>query len=113
MIKSQAILIKNLRTGINELEILDKGEKLPDAIYTAVGDIEIYLLGSVDEAKEKARIEKEISNLEKMIASTDVRLSNKEFIEKAPEVIVKKEKEKLAGWRSELNKLKEQLNQLK
>ncbi len=106
LIESQAHLIKNLRTGISELEILDKGEKLSDAIYVAVGDIEIYLLGAVDAAKEKIRIKKEIANLEKIIASAKVRLSNKEFTDKAPAEIVKKEKEKLKNWQAELKSLK-------
>jgi valyl-tRNA synthetase len=116
LIESQAHLIKNLRTGINELKVLekppfakateDKGEKLSDAIYVAVGDIEIYLLGAVDVAKEKIRIEKEIANLEKIIASAKVRLANKEFTNKAPAEIVKKEKEKLKNWQAELKSLK-------
>ncbi|MFA5359612.1 MAG: valine--tRNA ligase [Patescibacteria group bacterium] len=106
LIESQAHLIKNLRTGISELEILEKGEKLSDAIYVAVGDIEIYLLGAVDAEKEKIRIEKEISNLEKIIASAEVRLANKEFTDKAPAEIVKKEKEKLKNWQAELKSLK-------
>jgi valyl-tRNA synthetase len=106
LIESQAHLIKNLRTGISELEVLEKGEKLSDAIYVAVGDIEIYLLGAVDAEKEKLRIEKEIANLEKIIASAKVRLANKEFTDKAPAEIVKKEKEKLKNWQAELKSLK-------
>ena len=106
LIDDHEILIKNLKTGINELDVKIKGEKIAGAIYAAVGDIEIYLLGAVDEIKEKARIEKEIFNLEKMIASAEVRLANKEFMEKAPAAIVKKEKEKLKGWQAELKSLK-------
>jgi len=105
-IKGNEILIKNLKTGINNLNIFDKGEKLSDAIYVAVGDIEIYLLGAVDAAKEKVRIEKEIANLEKIIASAEVRLANKEFIDKAPAEIIKKEKEKLKNCQAELKSLK-------
>jgi len=106
LIESQVHLIKNLRTGISELEVLEEGKKLSDAIYVAVGDIEIYLLGAVDAEKEKVRIEKEITNLEKIIASAKVRLSNKEFTDKAPAEIVKKEKEKLKNWQAELKSLK-------
>jgi valyl-tRNA synthetase len=105
-LESQAHLIKNLRTGISELEIKDKGEKIAEAIYAAAGGVEIYLLGAVDSEKEKVRLEKEISNLEKMIASVEGRLANKEFIDKAPAEIVKKEKDKLKGWKAELKSLK-------
>jgi len=105
-IESQAHLIKNLRTGVSELKILKKGEKIEGAIYATVGEIEIYLLGAVDAEKEKARLEKEIANLEKMIAAAKVRLANKEFTDKAPAEIVKKEKEKLKGWQAELKSLR-------
>ncbi len=113
MIKAQAHLIKNLRTGISELEVLETGKKLEGAIYAAVGEIEIYLLGAVDAEKEKLRLKKEIDNLEKIIKGTAGKLKNKEFVDKAPEVVVKKEREKLDGWQAELEKLKEQIKQLK
>ncbi|MFA6393491.1 MAG: valine--tRNA ligase [Patescibacteria group bacterium] len=106
LIESQAGLIKGLRTGINELEILETGEKIEKAIHAAVGGVEIYLVGAIDEVKEKERIKKEVERLEKMISGLTGRLENKEFMEKAPEEIIKKEKEKLENWKIELEKLK-------
>jgi len=106
LIQSQAELIKGLRTGINELEIKAGGEKIEKAIHAAVGGIEIYLAGAIDEEKEKERIKKEVEKLEKLISGLNARLQNKEFTEKAPEEIVKKEKEKLENWKIELEKLK-------
>ncbi|MBU0897839.1 class I tRNA ligase family protein, partial [Patescibacteria group bacterium] len=106
LIESQIILIKNLRTGISELEIKEKGEKIPQAIFVIVGDIEIYLLVEVDKDKEKERVEKEIKNLEKMINITQNKLANEEFISKAPVDIIEKEKEKLKLYQSELKRLK-------
>lgn len=107
LIESQAHLIKNLRTGLSELEILDKGEKIEKAIYAAVGDVEIYLIGAIDEEKEKERIKKEMENLEKIIKITETKLNNKEFVERAPEKVVSIEKERLANAQNELKKLKE------
>jgi len=106
LVEAQAQLIKNLRTGISELEVKIKGEKISGAIYTAVGGVEIYLIGAVDESKEKARLEKEINNLEKIIALSESRLANKEFTAKAPAEIVKKEKNKLKTWKAELKSLR-------
>jgi len=131
-IKSQEHLIKNMRTGINELEIEEKADKMKnrrsplrdpsalmqghragtaagqktDAICITVVDVEIYLINAVDEEKEKNRIKKEIENLEKLIIMAEKKLSNKEFIAKAPEKIVKQEKEKLKLRKEELKKLK-------
>lgn len=105
-IKSQEVLIKSLRTGIEELEIKKSGEKIGDAIPVVVGEIEIYLLGAKDEAKEKERIKKEIENLEKMIKAGEAKLKNKEFVKNAPKKIVDDEKEKLKQRKEELSKLK-------
>ncbi len=110
-IESQADLIKSLRTGVSDLEVKARGPKIDKAIYVPIGDIniDIYLLGAVDEEKEKIRIKKEIENLEKIIKITEAKLSNKEFVEKAPAKVVKMEKEKLAKAESELKKLREQI----
>ena len=112
-IRSQEILIKSLRTGIDEIEIKTEGEKIDGAIYCPVGEIEIYLAGAVDTEKEKSRLEKEIANLTKIIKATEGKLANEEFISKAPAAVVEKEKEKLAAWQGEAEKLKERLGEQK
>jgi valyl-tRNA synthetase len=113
LVESQANLIKNLRTGISDLEIKEAGEKIVGAIYIAMSEIEIYLIGAIDIEKEKVRLMKEKENLEKMIAGLKAKLDNQEFIAKAPGAIVNKDKEKLANCKKELIKLKNQLNELK
>jgi valyl-tRNA synthetase len=120
LIESQAHLIKNLRTGISELETSltplymggKIGEKIKGAIYIALGGIEIYLIGAVDSEKEKVRLEKEIANLENVISAAAKRLANKEFTANAPAQIVDKEKVKLSAWQNELTKFREQLKNL-
>ena len=112
LIKDASILIKSLRTGIDDLEIKEKGEKIDKAIYIAVGNIDIYLLGALDPEKEKARIKKEIENLEKLINGIKNKLNNKQFIEKAPREIVEREKERLANFNSEIARLQEKLKEL-
>ncbi len=112
LLSEQAALIKGLRTGIEGLEISEKGEKIEKAIFVAVGDIEIYLVGALDEAKERERIRKEIENLEKIIGGVKNKLDNKEFVDRAPAAVVEKEKEKLSAWDTELAKLRAQQNSL-
>jgi valyl-tRNA synthetase len=107
---NQAVLIKNLKTGIEEIEILEKGEKLADAIYIAVGEVEIQLLGAIDKEKELERIKKEIIEKEKFVTSLANKLANEEFVRNAPEKIVNLEKAKLETAQGELNKLKEKLS---
>ncbi|MBU4216527.1 valine--tRNA ligase [Candidatus Parcubacteria bacterium] len=106
MIKAQAVLIKSLRTGIEDLEIVETGEELSEAIYVVVGDVKIYLLGAIDKEKEQARINKEIERLEKFITALEGKLKNKEFVDKAPKEVVEKEQMKLAEVKVELENLK-------
>ena len=112
LIKSEEILIKSLRTGIEDLEIKEQGEKIDQAIYITVGNIDIYLLGAIDSEKEKARIKKEIENLEKLIDGIKNKLNNEQFINRAPREIVEREKERLANFNSEIVKLREKLREL-
>jgi valyl-tRNA synthetase len=63
------------------------------------------LLGAIDLEKEKNRREKEILNLKKIITGIKIKLSNKEFIKRAPKKIVEVEKRKLNKWQTELAKL--------
>jgi len=113
LIKSQARLIKSLRTGIKDLEIKENGPKIKDAIYISAGEVDIYLIGAIDKKKEKSRIEKEIKNLENLIKNTENKLKNKEFAAKAPKEIVGREKENLKIRKGELKKLGDKIKELK
>jgi valyl-tRNA synthetase len=101
----QAVLIKNLRTGIAELEIKAKGEKPTGAIALSDGETDIYLFVAVDTAKEKGRLIKEQANLEKLIVGQEQKLANAEFTARAPKNIVAAEKDKLADYQKELEKI--------
>jgi valyl-tRNA synthetase len=109
LVKSQAHLIRGLKTGIESLEIKENGEKIEKAIYLAVGGIEVYLLGARDEVKERARLDKEIVNLKSLVKKMKEKLANEEFVAKAPPAVIEKERAKLAGWESELKKITDQL----
>ncbi len=110
LIKTQEVLIKSLRTGIDDLEIVESGDEIKNEIFTSIGDIKIYLIGAIDREKEKERIEKEIANLEKQINIISRKLSNEAFVVKAPAQLVQKEKERLSGFEIELKAFKKQLN---
>ena len=109
IIKNNEHLIKNLKTGIEKLDIISSSEELPPEknILITIAETEIYLIGAIDEEKEKIRIQKEIESLEKMIQFLQDKLNNEEFVSKAPQQLVQKEKERLAKSESELEKLKQ------
>lgn len=101
---AQKTLILGLRTGV---ESLVKGEGAPEeaAIKVVIGKTEVYLLGAIDPAKEKARLEKEKENLEKLILNLKTRLDNQEFISRAPAKVVQVEKDKLTRYQLELENI--------
>ncbi|MEK9129789.1 MAG: class I tRNA ligase family protein, partial [Patescibacteria group bacterium] len=109
LIEENQELIKNLKTNINELEIKKSYDfaKTQDnkTIRIIVNNIEIYLIGAKDEKKEQEKNNKRIVELEKLISNLEKKLSNKEFINKAPASIVENEKEKLKSYQVELKKI--------
>ena len=66
----------------------------------------IPLADLIDIDKEKQRLEKEISRLEGIEKGLTAKLNNKNFIDKAPENIVNKEREKLENVRENLLKVR-------
>jgi valyl-tRNA synthetase len=107
LIKKQEHLIKNLKTGIEKIDFISDKKELPkeNIIPIIIEKTEIYLIGAIDEEKEKTRREKERENLRKVVAISEKKLSNQDFVKKAPAELVKKEKEKLEKYKTELKKI--------
>jgi valyl-tRNA synthetase len=61
---------------------------------------------------QRAKLTKEIEQLEKVIANSERQLSNEDFMSKAPEKVVSGIREKLAGYRVQLEKSKAALEAL-
>ncbi|NLC31323.1 MAG: hypothetical protein GX765_04715, partial [Candidatus Moranbacteria bacterium] len=112
-LKKSEILIKNLRTGIEKLSVTEKGTKPTDALYAVVEGIEIYLISPIDKKKEKERLEKETENLRNYLKNLEARLSDKNFLNKAPANIVAMEKEKLTKGKKSLSEMEKHLEKLK
>ena len=67
----------------------------------------------VDYEKERQRLKDEIKRLEREIKRASGKLSNKGFVEKAPEAVVNQEREKLNGYEDLLEKTKASLEEIK
>ena len=67
----------------------------------------------MDYDKERERLESEIKKIEGEIKRAEGKLSNKGFVDKAPEAVVNKEKEKLADYKDLLEKTKESLEEIR
>ncbi len=95
----------------SELHIVpSQPDKPEDAVALVVGSVGIYLplAGMVDQAEEKARLEKELKEAESHIQRLEKLLAG-DFANKAPAHLVAKEREKLAGYQDTAEKIKAQL----
>lgn len=69
-------------------------------------DIHIPLAGLIDKSAELKRLDKEIEKLAKTQAQISGRLSNKTFVDKAPEAVVSQAREQLSNCEQSLTKLR-------
>ncbi len=97
---------------VETLKLLPKdAKKHENALATVVTGMEVYLelAGLIDAEKERSRIEKERTGLEREIQKINGKLKNEGFLAKAPPAVVEKEKSKLAEYGEKLSSLKERL----
>ena len=85
----------------SEVEVLDEynGDGAVQ-IITHAGTVYIPMAEMVDTEKEKARLNSELTKVQGEIDRLVKKLSNEEFVKKAPEKVVALEKEKLAKYES-------------
>ena len=71
------------------------------------GGIELVmpLVGIIDMAAERTRLEREIGKLEKDVAQLDKKLANASFLERAPAEVVEEQRTRLQSERSRLDRL--------
>lgn len=110
VIESQKDIIQRM-AGLEKLDIFPSNKKISDALSLFVGDVEIYLplKNMLDLEKEKKRLNDESAKISEYIKGLKSKLLNKNFIQRAPKDIVKKEKEKLETALSHLKKIEEQV----
>ena len=81
------------------------------SVAALIGKVRLFvpLGGAVDVEKEKSRIDKKIEELKRYLAGIDKKLSNKAFLDKAPEDVVRKEKEKKEKFAGQVATLEDNL----
>ena len=98
--------------NLESISLLD-GEA-PAAATALVGKMEILipLEGLIDKGAEISRLEKEITKLEKVIKQSSGKLSNENYVAKAPAEVVQNERNKLLELEQTVSQLKTQLTSL-
>ncbi len=100
---------------IEEISWAEKKEEIPGFSATAVcDDLELYvpLENLIDRKTEIQRLEKEIQKNRQEIHRSNTKLTNPSYLEKAPEAVVLKEREKIQRYEMTLKTLEQQLEKV-
>ncbi len=93
---------------------MDVEAPTPNATFNLTGiDVYVDLKGLIDVSAEIDRTQKELSKLESLIAGKEKKLSNKNFVDRAPADVVQKERENLDELRQRVEKSEAALAELK
>ena len=123
----------NIKSDANQTEFIDQYSELIMALgrldsYSAgssvqkpsksavavIHGMELYipLGGLVDLDKERLQLNKRKMKIELLLSDIKKKLSNKNFVSRAPENIVKREQDKMIDLKNELEKIDSNLNML-
>ncbi|WP_105104505.1 valine--tRNA ligase [Microbulbifer pacificus] len=100
---------------LESIEMLPVGAEAPASSTALVGELELLvpMAGLIDVAAESARVQKEIDRLNKELAAVSGKLRNPNFVDKAPEEVVNKERARMADLEIALSRFEQQLESLK
>ncbi len=95
---------------LESITLLPPGNVAPESATGLVGELKLLIpmAGLIDKNAEIARLGKEIEKLNKDIERGDIKLSNANYVERAPADIVEKERQRINEMHSALEKLQEQ-----
>jgi valyl-tRNA synthetase len=99
--------------SLAKLSVISVIENLPSDMnhvpFQVCGDVKILLKVKIDRNLEIKRLQKEIDRLNLDLVKVEEKLSNKSFVEKAPEKIVNLQKEKRTEYLKKISELTERL----
>ncbi|MEN8214212.1 MAG: valine--tRNA ligase [Pseudomonadota bacterium] len=96
------------------IEFLPQDEEAPESATALVGEMQVLipLAGLIDVEAERQRLQKEIGRIGAELERTEKKLANPNFVDKAPEAVVQKERVKLEESKTALANLEQQLQKL-
>jgi valyl-tRNA synthetase len=100
--------------SVTDLTVAPNAEKPPASASVVVGRCEVFvpLKGMIDLDQERQRLRKEIEQKEDFLQSVEKKLNNRQFVTKAPDEVVEKERKKKEDASAELKRLRSNLADL-
>ncbi|MEJ2392525.1 MAG: valine--tRNA ligase [Gammaproteobacteria bacterium] len=99
---------------LDSLTWLEAKDEAPESATALVGEMKLLIpmAGLIDKEAEQKRLSKEIDKKHQEYQRTEGKLSNSNFVDKAPAAVVEKERSKLAEIKVAIEKLQEQLEKI-
>jgi valyl-tRNA synthetase len=82
------------------------------AVLSGGAELFLPLEGVIDLERERARLAGEIERLQGQLAGAEKKLANEQFVTKAPDAVVQKERDKAAGLAEQVEKLRAKAEEL-
>ena len=100
--------------NLEEIVWLKGIDEAPPSATALVDKMELLvpLAGIIDKDAEVTRLNKEITRYQQEVGRINAKLGNANFVDKAPAVVVDKERQKLANYQNSLQALQEQLKKI-
>ena len=99
---------------IEDISILQTADEAPESATALLGKMKILvpMAGLIDKDAETARLTKLITQAQTQIEKGKAKLANENFVARAPEAVVEKERQQLADQESTLGELTAQLEKI-
>ena len=112
-LEEQSKFLKQM-AGLKDLKIGQDIPKPPSSASAVVGQLQVFvpLAGIIDIDVEKGRQQRRIGQLESYLQKVRQKLSNKDFVEKAPPDVVDKERLRETELSEQIDKLRQILTDL-
>jgi len=100
--------------SVTDLTVQPGAEKPTASASVVVGRCEVFvpLVGMIDLAQERERLRGEIEEKEGFLESVEQKLNNPQFVNKAPDAVVDRERQKREDAMAELKRLEDNLSDL-
>jgi valyl-tRNA synthetase len=112
-LRTHAVYFEKL-AAVTDLTVSPDAEKPRASASYVTGQYEVFvpLAGMIDLEEERQRLQKEISQKEQFLNGVERKLANQQFVTKAPDEVVERERQKKRDATAELQRLRANLEEL-
>ncbi|MDR2527465.1 MAG: valine--tRNA ligase [Synergistaceae bacterium] len=111
----ESLPLASLLCRVREIEVLPASTPRPAACLSSVygeGAIDLHVGDVLNVEAEVARLKQELTSVEKTVTASQARLDKPDFVARAPQEVVEKERARVAEGQTQMTRLRENLESL-